>query len=170
MNDTHSTIKCKNCRDTFQPDMHTKGAWLCPNCQVKNPNLRLHYRSVAGLCILGFIVTAIAAVVAFRQAGMTVGIALSTAHAGLLLLTTVFVYRSQTPWADAPVRALLWTVFGLAVILSIVIPLVLAGVLNIAPLILYALAFPYLFWVDGHARRSTTRRSTHMPQGNNPTE
>ena len=81
MTDTSSTMKCKNCRQVFHPDLHTKGAWLCPNCQVKNPNLRRHYRSIAGLCILGFIVTAIAAVIGFRQAGMTVGAALSTAHA-----------------------------------------------------------------------------------------
>lgn len=161
--DTHSSIGCKNCRNTFQPDLQTKAAWLCPNCQVKNPNLRRHYRSVAGLCILGFLATAIAAVVHFRQAGMTVGIALSTAHAVLLLLATVFVYKSQAPWTDAPVRALLWTVFGLAVVLSIVIPFVLAGILNMAPIIAYALAFPYLFWVDGHARRSRTPGAADVP-------
>ena len=49
---------CGHCDKRYTPDADSRGAWVCPACSKKNPNLRRHYRSVADLCILGLIATA----------------------------------------------------------------------------------------------------------------
>src|SRR2546427_11225554 len=100
MGEANPTIKCKKCGVTFEPDLKTKGTWRCPSCQAKNPNLKRHYRSVADLCILGLIVTLIVVAVGYANAGLNLGVLLSAAHAVLLLVTIVFVYKAKTPWAD----------------------------------------------------------------------
>jgi len=71
-------------------------------------------------------------------------------------------YRTQHPNLRQHYRAIAYLCgFGcfvtlivlLAVILSVVVPLSLSCILNMSPVIVFALVFPYLFWVDGHARR-----------------
>ncbi|MCG2681029.1 MAG: hypothetical protein L6455_13860 [Kiritimatiellae bacterium] len=155
MNDILPTVKCKKCGNAFQPDMKNKGPWSCPACQAKNPNLKRHYRSVADLCILGLIVTAIIVAVGFSKAGLTLGVILSAGHAILLLVTIIFVYKSRTPWTDATAKALIWTVFGLALVFNVVFPLIFAGTLHIPFIIVYALVFPYLFWLHSQAGKCT---------------
>jgi hypothetical protein len=98
MNGIYATIKCKKCETTFQPDIKTCGFWVCPNCKGKNPNLKLHYRSVANLCILGFVSTIFFTLVNTREFDLYVSI--SIAYAALLLVTTIFIYKSKTPWTD----------------------------------------------------------------------
>ena len=164
MNDTAPTVKCRKCAKTFRPDMKTKGPWPCPACQAKNPNLKRHYRSVADLCILGLIVTAIIVAVRFSKAGLTLRVVLSAGHALLLLVTIVFVYKSKTPWTDGTAKALIWTVFGLALVFNVVIPLALAGRLNIPAIIVYALVFPYLFWLKSQAGKCTASGGPPLPE------
>jgi hypothetical protein len=135
--------------------MKIKGVWLCPACQEKNPNLKRHYRSVADLCILGFIISAIIIAVGFATTGFHFGMILSIGHTILLLVTIVFVYKSKTPWTDAVVKTLLWIVFGIALLFNVVIPLALAGKLNVPALIIYALVFSYLFWLSSQANKCT---------------
>lgn len=74
----------------------------------------------------------------------------------LFLITTMVVYKAQSPWANAGIRALVFVVYSLAVLLAVVVPLALQGLLNMSPIILCVLVFPYLFWLDGHARLSET--------------
>jgi hypothetical protein len=143
--------------------MKTRGPWPCPSCQAKNPNLKRHYRSVADLCILGLIVTGIVVAVGLNKAGLTLGVMLSAGHAILLLVTIVFVYKSKTPWADSTAKALIWTVFGLALVFNVVLPLALAGTLNIPALIVYALVFPYLFWLNSQAGKCTAFEAPPLP-------
>ena len=150
---TRAEIKCKRCRAVFSPDFNVRGAWACPRCAKKNPNLRRHYRSVADLCILGIIATAVARLIMFRGNGITLGFILSVTHASLLLATIILVYRSQTPWTEAATKALIWTVFGFALFFNVVLPMVLLGKLNVAFLILCSLIFPYLFWLHTQSKR-----------------
>ena len=153
MANTNPTIKCKQCRNTFEPDMKTKGAWPCPSCQAKNPNLKRHYRSVADVCVLGLIITVIAVAIDFSNTGLNLGIMLSALDGVLLLVTIVFVYKSKTPWSDSVAKTLIWTVFSLALLFTVVVPLILTGILNIPAIIVYALVFPYLFWLDSKANK-----------------
>jgi len=155
MSDTYPIIKCRNCRYIFQPDMMTNENWPCPICQFKNPNLKRHYRSVADICILSLIATPILIAVGFIRTGLNLAMILlaahAIAHAFLLLVTIIFIYKSKTPWANNVVKALIWTVFGLAFFFNVVLPLVLAGRLNIPFIIVYAFVFPYLFWLNSQA-------------------
>jgi len=162
MTNINSTIKCKKCGNTFQPDIKTKDVWVCPNCQTKNPNLKRHYRSVADLCIIGLIVTIIIVAIAFSNVGLTLGVILSGAHAILLLVTIIFVYKSKAPWSDNVAKTLIWTVFGLALLFNVAGPL-LAGRLNIPAIIVYALVFPYLFWLNGQANKCTPSKPPEVP-------
>jgi hypothetical protein len=155
MNQANPAIKCRKCGTTFEPDVKTKGTWSCPSCQTKNPNLKRHYRSVADLCILGLIVTLLVVVFSATNAGLNLGALLSAAHAVLLLVTIVFVYKSKAPWADSTAKTLIWVVFGLALLFNVATPLMLAGRLNIAAIIVYAVVFPYLFWLNVQAGKCT---------------
>ncbi len=158
------TIKCKKCSNTFQPDLTIRGTWDCPACQAKNPNLKRHYRSVADLCILGLIITAIVIAVGFSKTGLNLGVLLSAGHAILLLVTIVFVYKSKTPWADGTAKALIWTVFGLALVFNVVVPFAFSGMLDIPAIVIYALVFSYLFWLNSQARKCTASEPSALPQ------
>jgi hypothetical protein len=153
MNNAEPMIKCRKCENIFQPDLKTKGSWICPRCQEKNPNLKRHYRSVADLCMLGLIVTIIAVAVGSSRTGITPGVLLSAAHGILLLITIVFVYKASMPWVDATAKILIWLVFGLALIFNVGIPLLFAGILNVPALVIYAIVFPYLFWLHSQASK-----------------
>jgi hypothetical protein len=157
------SIKCRKCASTFQPDPKTRGAWLCPSCLAKNPNLKRHYRSVADLCILGLIFTVILAAVRLNEHGVDLGLILSSAHAVLLLLTIMFVYKSKAPWKDAPARTLIWVVFGLALLFNVLVPLLFAGLLFIPAIIVYAIIFPYLVWLNSQANKCTAQEPPPMP-------
>ncbi len=146
-------IKCKKCGGTFQPDLKTKGKWICPNCQAKNANLKRHYRSVADLIILGLIATVIFILIGFKQRGLDFGLILTAAHAVLLLVTIVFVYKSKAPWEDTTTKTLIWVVFGLALSFNVFIPLLTIGILNIPVLVIYTIIFPYLFWLNAQANK-----------------
>ena len=154
MSDT-PTIRCKKCANTFQPDMKTRGPWVCPSCQTENPNLKRHYRTIAHLFILGLIFAVIVAADGFSRAGLNLGVFLSTGSAVLFLVTVVFIYKSKAPWTDTPVKALIWTVFGLSFVFMIVLPLVLSGKLDIPAIIVYAVLFPYLFWLNSQSHKCT---------------
>ena len=164
MTDINPTIRCKKCGNTFEPDMNTKGAWLCPSCQTKNSNLKRHYRSVANLCILGLIITVIAVSFWFSKTGqLTLGMLLLVAHGVLLLVTIVFVYKSKTPWSDSAAKTLIWTVFSLAFLANVVVPFVFAGRLNIPAIIVYTIIFSYLFWLNSQTRKCTTFEPPQVP-------
>jgi len=161
---TTVAIKCKKCRNLFQPDMKTKGPWRCPSCEAKNPNLKRHYRSVADLCILGLIVTVVFVVVGFRESGLTLGAVLSAAHGVLLLVTIVFVYKSKTPWTDTGAKTLIWIVFSLVFAFNVLLPLVVAGMLNLPAMIVSAVVFPYLLWLNSQANKCTASERLAMPE------
>lgn len=149
------TIRCKKCNIIFEPYLKTRGPWVCPSCGTKNPNLRRHYRSVADLCILGLIVTAIFVALGFSRTGLNLGMILTAGDAVLLLATIVVVYKSEAPWTDKLAKALIWTVFGLALVLNVVLPLAFAGRLNVPATAVYAIIFSYLFWLDAQAGKCT---------------
>ena len=149
------TIKCKKCGNAFQPHVKTKGPWRCPSCEAKNPNLKRHYRSVADVCILGLIATAVIVTLGFKDRGLALDVVLSAAHGVLLLVTIVTDYKSKTPWTDTVAKSLIWIVFSLAVVFNVVLLLVVAGKLNLPAIIIYAVVFPYLFWLDSQANKCT---------------
>lgn len=151
MNGINPVIKCKKCGNVFEPDMKTRGVWKCPLCLAQNPNLKRHYRSVADLFILGLIFTGSAIAVGFAAVGLSLGVILLSLHSLLLLTGILCVYRSATPWTDRTVKTLIWVVFGLAALINLVLPLVLYGRLNTISLAIYAIIFPYLFWLHAPA-------------------
>jgi len=155
MNDSAPFIKCRKCGHAFQPDMKTNKAWPCPSCQEKNPNLKRHYRSVADLCILGLIVTAVLVAVKIQKVGLFLDMILSVVHAVLLLVTIIVVYKSKTPWADAAAKALIWTVFGLGILFNVGFPFGFPGIRNIPLIVVYAIVFPYIFWLNSQAGKCT---------------
>lgn len=155
MSEANPMIKCRKCGMTFAPDVKTIEAWRCPNCKAKNPNLKRHYRSVADLFILGLIIELIVIAVVFINSGLTLGMVLTVLHTVFLFVTIVIIYKSKTPWADSAAKTLIWIVFGLGFFFNVVVPLILAGRLNIPFIIVYAIVFPYLFWLNAQARKCT---------------
>lgn len=87
------------------------------------------------------------------KTGLNLGILLASGHAGLLLVTIAIVYKSTAPWTDGTVKVLIWTVFSLALVFNIGFPLVLARSLNIPAMMVYAIVFPYLFWLNSQAAK-----------------
>jgi hypothetical protein len=168
------TIFCKKCRRSFEPDLLTRGPWICPHCRAKNANLRRHYRSIADLFILGLIASAL-----FLYFNVSLPLkfqltyALVAADVVLLMVTIVTIYRSKTPWASTAVRSLIWVVFGIAFLFNCVVPLI-RGRLVIPALIAYAILFPYLFWLHWRTNRSTALGPEEAtgagPIGTEPTE
>ena len=148
---------------TFEPDVKTKGTWPCPSCQTKNPNLKRHYRSVADLFILGLIITLLDVAFGVKSAGLNLGVLLLAAHAILLLVTIVFVYKSKTPWADSTAKTLIWVVFGLALLSNVASRLMLAGRLNIPAIIAFAVVFSYLLWLNVQAGKCTASEPPLLP-------
>jgi hypothetical protein len=163
MSQANPAIKCKKCGMTFEPDVKTTGMWSCPSCQTKNPNLKRHYRSVADLCILGLIITLLVVVVRVANAGLNLGVLLSAAHGVLLIVTMVFLYKSKSPWTDSTAKTLIWVVFGVALLFNVVTPLMLDGRLNIPVIIVYAVVFPYLFWLNMQAGKCTVSEPPALP-------
>lgn len=151
MNYPNPVVRCKKCGHVFQPDLIGNGVWICPVCREKNPNLKRHYRSVADLFIFGLLLTAIGVAMGIATVGLSLMVVLGTLHAMLLLVAIVCVYRSSAPWVDRTAKALIWVVFCLAVLLNVVLPLLLYGSLNTIPLVIYAIIFPYLFWLNAQA-------------------
>ena len=151
MSPANPAVKCKKCGVIFEPDMKSKGKWPCPSCQTKNPNLKRHYRAVADLCIIGLAIMLILAVVRIEDAGLDVLVLLWAADAVLLVVTIVLVYKSKAPWADNRVKTLIWVVFGVALLCNVVLPLILLGRLNIPAIIIYAVVFPFLLWLNAQA-------------------
>ena len=162
-------IKCKKCGTPFKPDMKAKEAWPCPSCQAKNPNLKRHYRSVADLCVLGLIATAAVVAVRLSRAGLNLSVVLTAGQGVLLLVTIVFVYRSQSPWTDRTAKTLIWSVFSLAFLSNVLAPFVLIGLrclpVVIPFLVVYAVVFSYLFWLRSQAVQCTVSGSPDLPAG-----
>ena len=156
MSTTFVSIACKKCRHIFAPDLKTRKAWKCTSCNAKNPNLRRHYRSVADLMILGLLVTGIAIAVFSTRDGVTIGVSFLCAHAALLLGAVIIIYRSAAPWNDRLANGLMWIVFSLAFLVNVVLPFVLYR--RTGPVLIYALIFPYLFWLKGAAANSRSTR------------
>ena len=154
-NEGSTSIKCKECGSIFQPDLKTRRAWMCPQCNAKNPNLRRHYRSVADLCILGLIATIIVVLFEHHEVGVSAGVVLGAASAILLLVTNLVIYKSKAPWANRAAKALIWMVFGSAFLGNLVVPLLLRGSVLIGFVAVYAIVFPYLFWLNSQANRCT---------------
>jgi hypothetical protein len=138
-------ILCGKCRRRFEPDLQTRGPWICPHCRAKNANLKRHYRAIADLCILGL--CGFAAFLYFGTVRLNLFSVLFAADAVLLLVTTVAIFKSRAPWASATVQFLIWATFVIAFLFNVGIPLF-SGRLVISPLVIYAMIFPYLFWLN----------------------
>lgn len=159
MNGDAIFLKCKKCGESFQPDIKTRGDWVCPKCQCKNPNLKRHYRSVADLFILWLILSAIFWFVHVNTVGLDLRAIFSLPFLALLLVAIIFIYKSKMPWTDGISKILIWAVFGAALLLKIsqVIQMLLAGQFNIPFVIgfgvVYVAIFIYLFWLHHQASK-----------------
>ena len=159
MNDTLISIKCKKCNQDFQPDPKTRGDWVCPNCQTKNPNLKRHYRSVGDLYILWLILSAIFMFVHLKTVGFDLRTIFAFPFLALVLVTIIFVYKSKTPWTDNAAKILIWLVFGISLVFKLfqVAQMLLAGTFNVPFMIsfgmVYVAIFSYLFWLHSQTKK-----------------
>ena len=110
---------------------------------------------MADLCILGLIITLVVATLGHSTAELNLDRLLWVGQSILLFVTIVFVYRSRAPWTDTTAKTLIWIVFGVALFFNVVFPFILAGAINIPAIIIYALVFPYLIWLQSLAGRCT---------------
>jgi hypothetical protein len=164
-----AAIFCKKCRQSFEPDPRTRGKWICSHCGAKNLNFRRHYRSIGDLFILGLLISAALFYFGPPKQFDLFWVLLSADDA-LLLVTIVAIYRSKAPWASATVRSLIWTVFVIAFLGNVGVPL-LKGRLVIPAVILYALLFPYLFWLHWRSNQANAAEPARvtpneLPAGN----
>lgn len=162
------TIRCKKCGTVFPPDLKTKGVWVCPSCQGKNPNLRRHYRSVADVGILGLFFAVIAIMVGISGNGPGLGTVLQTADSILLLAMIIAVYRSASPWTNRTAKNLIWIVFGIAALDRLVTLLVLQSSPVIPALLVYLIVFPYLFWLNAQANKCSPDADSSNYQESRP--
>jgi hypothetical protein len=116
MSGTSILINCKKCGESFAPDFKTRGDWICPNCQCKNPNLKRHYRSVADLYILWFVFSAIVLFVYINSTGFDFAAIVRIPFLILLLITIITIYKSKSPWTDKTAKILIWSSFGVSVL------------------------------------------------------
>ncbi|MCL5037148.1 MAG: hypothetical protein M1269_08540 [Chloroflexi bacterium] len=150
-------IKCGNCSETFEPDLKTRESWVCPGCTSKNTNLRIHYRSVADICIIGVVMTFLLMIFTIvNQKGITgenyFGFLLEAAWAVLLIYTIVLIYRAGAPWQSRKIKGLIWVVFGGAFFFNVIVPL-LVGKLIIPMIIVYIFVFAYLLWLNSATKK-----------------
>ena len=103
--------------------------------------------------IVGLCLSVLLLVLVIAKQGLTVGMLLLAADAGLLLYTIIAVYRSKAPWCDTRINALIWIVFGIAFLGNIIVPLIFSGRLR-PTAALYVLLFSYLLWLKSAAARS----------------
>jgi hypothetical protein len=86
---------------------------------------------------------------------VTVATGLACADVLLLIVTAVGIFKSKTAWTSARVRFLVWTVFVVACLINVGLPLLNGRVSNILA-ILYAGLFSYLFWLRSATNRALT--------------
>ncbi len=162
MSDTLVSINCKKCNQNFQPDSKTRGDWICPNCQTKNPNLQRHFRSVADLYILWLVFSGIFTFIHFQSAGLDGNTIFSFLFLIPLIVTIVFIYKSKIPWSDKTVKILIWLTFGISLGFKLlqIAGMLLAGRINVSFtigfVVIYLAIFIYLFWLHLQANKYTT--------------
>ncbi len=158
-----TTIACKNCHQSFTPDMKTRHEWVCPHCQAKNPNLKRHYRSVADLYILWLIFSFIAVTIRFHSDGLNFIVLFSLVFMVLLATAIVIVYKSKTPWADSRVQIIIWLAFGVSLLFRLlaILGMLISHQLNTAYLIgfsiPYTAIFLYLLWLQFQSNKYAVR-------------
>ena len=145
-------IRCRKCECIFSPEMK-KRTWACPACQTKNPNLKRHYRYLADLCILGFIISTSMITINFGKIQNFIT-AQSAAHSLLFLIAIVLIYKSKAPWIDSVAKTLRWTVFGFVLYLSVVFLLASPEILTHV-IIVVSLMLLYLFWLNSQTIKCT---------------
>ncbi|HXY37267.1 MAG TPA: hypothetical protein VEI07_23770 [Planctomycetaceae bacterium] len=146
-------VSCQKCCQGFEPDPITRGHWVCPHCGKKNANLRRHYRAIADLCVIGLILSCAGFFFARGQFEFNLASVLLGPYCLLLLTTIIAIYRSQAPWASATIWCLVWAVFIVAFSFNVALQLA-RGRISVVALCIYALLFPYFFWLQWRASRA----------------
>ena len=161
-------IKCTGCGETFAPDLSRADGWTCPKCQARNPDLRLHYRVLAGIAGLGFVGTVVwTAVTARTGGGMSAGHAILLMEGIVLLAAALLLFSSHAPWASASARAVTNAAFGAAFVIAVLWPVCMTIVLSFigtppsARFLLFLIpvavaccaALGYLVWVQKATRK-----------------
>jgi len=152
-------VKCKRCQNIYSPNLKSNiayKAWICPNCQCKNPNLKIHYRSVADLCIFGLIAQVLLLYVGLVRDRTGLVWIFGLAYAALLLVTIIRIYKSRAPWMDKPIKIMIVVVASVATVYNIgffivVTPLMLAVTVSGV----YAILWTFLFWLWLQTRQCT---------------
>ena len=143
-------VKCKRCQNIYSPNLKSNiayKAWICPNCQCKNPNLKIHYRSVADVCILGLIADTLLLYAGIVQGRTGLFWILRLAHSTLLLVTFIRIYKSRAPWMDNPVKIMIVVVFGIGSVYNVGFFMLFLGLLAVPAALLYAILWSFLLWL-----------------------
>jgi hypothetical protein len=152
-------ITCKHCAEVFLPDLKTRGPWVCPYCERKNPNLRRHYRSVADVMIIGLMIGG--GKLAFQWADsngpflsrFSIADLVQAMHLLILFSAVIAIYRSKTPWANNTIKALIWVIYGATFLANMGFSVLVGLHLTAMLLLAYIPLFTYLLWLHVQARK-----------------
>jgi hypothetical protein len=148
-------VRCRSCQKTYAPGLRSNKSWICPNCQSVNPNLKRHYRSVADVCILGFIAGVLLLYAGLVQGRTGLVWILLLVDAQLLLVTTILTYMSRAPWADKSVKVMIVVVFGIAAVVNIGFFGAISWMIGLLAAGLYAIIWAFLLWLWIQTKRCT---------------
>ncbi len=113
-------IRCKRCRNVFAPDQRDRGHWICPECGTRNPNLLRCYRSVAHVCILALLWSALMLAMAVGERFPLSPFCLPhILHFVLCLIIVVRIYRTRAPWSISRIHVFMLLSFGSAFVFGL---------------------------------------------------
>ncbi len=154
---TNVHVKCKKCGGIYNPQLSSRKKWVCTSCQGKNPNLKVQYRSVANLYIIGLLSTALLIFASFKSGRIGFHTIVGILYVPLILAAIVSIYKSETPWMDPFAKAMVWVVIIFVSITNLLWSFVCVKPL-LAPMgILYIVVFCYLIWLHVQASKCSVR-------------
>ena len=140
-------MKCRNCGFVFEPSKRLYASWTCPECNINNTNLRLHYRSIVDFYSLGNIFLLFRFIVIYKKDGFA---SIDPVYILLFLLIAVTIlmeHKSKTPWSDQLVGFLILIVPLFILFLFVFMPLLRNDSVNFVLLFLSTFMILYLYWL-----------------------
>jgi hypothetical protein len=160
MDNSPVLVRCRKCGRTYAPDLRSSGRWICPHCRAKNPNLKRHYRSIAQLFMLNLLFAVLALFLRRNRASPIVFEVVVGAVALFFFVAILAIYRARAPWASHLVKAMVRSIFALALLANLVA--VVRGFASgridpgtIGGTIVLVAIIAYIVWLERQARKCT---------------
>ncbi|MFP4028802.1 MAG: hypothetical protein ACLFWL_13515 [Candidatus Brocadiia bacterium] len=157
-------IKCKECKEEFNPDLNNKKGWTCPNCGAQNPDLRKHYKIVGVITAILFAGMVALIIFSISRVGKVAwGHVIPLIMALLSLVVAAILLFSDVPWQNPNAIGLMWLLYAtyLAMVILLLIVSVIGEVthpgrtISILSVlgIFFLVMFGYIYWVHKQTRR-----------------